>query len=359
MEPTTSVQSDLAALYQTGQAQLHQGQFLPALKVFQKLLTLAQTREHSDDITALQVDGLIEIGKIHRHLQHFAWSIKCFERALSVIGPADNSLKQGGIHQEIGQVYWISRQYSPALRAYVKALEIFQHHSDLEGICSVLNHLGEVYNAIGLFDQALRSCQKALMILKTLEQMPEPCPRLSPDQKALILYNLGVTQAQTRRYPQALAYLSQALAIQQQLHRHGQSPETSPNQVSTQKLALQSADTLKQMGTVYLFQGKHYPAFEAYQKAERIYRTTGQLEPHAEVLDYLGIICYRRGNKSQALWYHLKALEQFKTLENWINQPEKLPHILTVYRQFNLSNEGVRLYRRSQELIEILGSEVG
>ncbi|MGL5081127.1 MAG: tetratricopeptide repeat protein [Microcoleaceae cyanobacterium] len=354
MEPQPPLQSRLETLHQTGQQYLQQGEFLAALKLFQQLLAIAEETAN----TALQAEGLIQIGTIHYHLEHSAWAIKCFERALIFAQQLQSSQKIAEIYQGIGRVYFSSKQYSQALRFYVNALETLQDQSDLLGMSSTLNCLGEVYNTIGLFEEARRCCRKALLIVEELEKSSEAQDlNLQKPFKALILHNLGVAEYHRGRIHQALAYLLQALAVQQKLN-HCQSENPDACHFSSRKVALQSAKTLQQIGTVYLALEKFNKAFDAYQKAEKIYQVYEQPEVYAQVLNFLGLSCYQQGNTSQSLWYHVKALEQFNQLERVTSELGKLPHILTIYREFDLLDEGVKLYRRTQELLKMLGSEV-
>ncbi|MDY7023973.1 MAG: tetratricopeptide repeat protein, partial [Cyanobacteriota bacterium] len=125
------------------------------------------------------------------------------------------------------------------------------------------------------------------------------------------------------------------------------------------KICSELAKTLGQIGIVYFSLKQYNTAIEYYQKAIKIYQKNNQREEQAKIMNYIGLACYKNSNVSYALWYHLKAFEIFEEIYEAQSNPNYLPHILSVYQRFNLSDQGVKLYRRVQELSRIMGTEVG
>ncbi len=356
MKSTTSLESRLNVLYTTGMQRLNQEQLAFALEDFQQVLAIAQ----ETDQPQYQIDALYQIGTIHFQLKHHAWSIHCLKQALKIAKPHPVLAQVAPIYNQIGRVYCASGQYSQALRYSAQALEHFLKLSDFNGIAITLNDLGEIYNHLGLFEQTLQCCRKALVIFQDL---PETSPAQNEDTQkyeASILHNLGVAEFKLGRFRQALAFLTQALTLRQKNCQSCFSIAGTSTCIpkDSQKCG-ETAATLTQLGTVHLTLGESKKALDAYQKAAKIYQINGKIEEQAKLINLIGLVCYKNNQISHALWYHLTAIELFNKVKKIENQEENLPHILTIYQQFNLTDEGVKVFHRVQELSHLMGSEVG
>ncbi|MGF1491879.1 MAG: tetratricopeptide repeat protein [Microcoleaceae cyanobacterium] len=350
-------ESQINLLSSAGQQQLQQGQFSEALRSFQKLLSIAE----QGNLRCLKVEGLIQIGSIHYYLGHYAWSIRCFEQALKQV--QDLSIKQGPqrtkqlnkraeIYAWIGQAYYTSHQYSKALKSYTQALDILKTTAHPIGMGSVLNRLGEIHIAMNQFELAREYCLQALDITSAQRTDSQTQCQVST------LYHLGIAEYHLGRSHQALAHLLEALSIKKKLCQRCQILQHRQNQAFEQN-CLQSANIFKQLGSVYLSLKQAKKALGAYQRAGQIYQMQKQQQDYAELLNYVGVACYKQGNISQALWYHMEALQQTQQPESDDENSERLPHVLKVYQEFQALNDGVKLYRRAQQLASSAVSEMG
>lgn len=355
MNSTSSLQSRLQVLRQTGTQQFNEEQFIPALSTFQQILAIAQETETLAD----HIDALHKIGLIHLCLKHYSWSLHCLKKILKLANP--DSIKAATVCNDISRVYCATKQYSQALRYSAQALEIFLELSHLNGVGITLNYLGEIYNHLGAFEQTLQCCRKALMIFQDINETLGEDSLKGSIHEAAALHNLGIAEYHLDRDRQALAFLNQALSIRKKLclackkesKGYGNCSEKST------KICSELAKTLGQIGIVYFSLKQYNTAIEYYQKAIKIYQKNNQREEQAKIMNYIGLACYKNSNVSYALWYHLKAFEIFEEIYEAQSNPNYLPHILSVYQRFNLSDQGVKLYRRVQELSRIMGTEVG
>ncbi len=355
MKSTASLESRLNVLYTTGVQRLNQEQLTSALEDFQQVLAIAQ----ETDQRQYQIDALHQIGYIHYQLKHNAWSIHCLKQALKIAKPNPVLSQVAPIYNQIGRVYFTSGQYSQALRYSAQALEYFLQLSDFNGIGITLNDLGEIYNHLGLFEQTLQCCRKALVIFQDLAETSSTQNEDTRNYEAFALHNLGVAEFKLGRSRQALAFLTQALTLRQKNCQSCFSISGTRTCVAKNpKNCSATAETLTQLGTVHLTLGEYKKAVDAYQKAAKIYQINGQVEAQAKLINFIGLACYKSQQISHALWYHLTALELFNKVEYAENQENNLPHLLTIYQQFNLTDEGAKVFHRVQELRHLMGSEV-
>ena len=346
MKSTSFLQSRLKSLHQTALKQLNEQQWVPALKTFQQVLAIAQ----ETDSLQYRVEALHQIGTIHYSLKHYSLSIRCLKQILH-LAPADSkSLRVATVCNDLARVYCAGKQYSQALRYAAQALEIFLKLSHLSGIGVTLNYLGEIYNHLGMFERAVECCGKALVIFQDFKDRPSEDGFKNRIHEAAALHNLGFAEYHLDRPGPALAFLERALEIREKLRSGGEKTGA--------KIDSETAKTLGQMGIVYFALKDYETALICYERAAKIYGQNDQSEERGKMMNYMGAACYKNGEISQALWYHLKALELLESLPNSRPKDNCLPHILSVYQRFNLSDQGVKLYRRVQQLVQMMETEV-
>ena len=355
MKSTSSLQSRLKTLHKTGVQQLNEQQFVSALNTFQQVLAIAQETESLE----YHVEALHQIGIIHYSLKHYTWSIHCLKQIIQLAPVDSKSLRVAMVCNDIARVYCATKQYSQALRYAAQALEVFLKLSNLNGIGITLNYLGEIYNHLGMFEQTLQCCRKALIIFQELNDTIQEENLKNSIYEAAALHNLGLAEYHLDRPRQALAFLNQALNIREKLcSGSAKNPQKNGFQTTDVKARSEMAKTLGQIGIVYFSLKEYKTALEFYQKAVKIYQMNNQQEEQAKLMNYIGLACYKKADISKALWYHLKAFELFEQIPGCPSKENYIPHILSVYQRFNLSDSGVKLYQRVQELFQMMRTEV-
>lgn len=354
MKSTSSLQSRLKVLHQTGVQQLSQEQLVSALNTFQQMLAIAQETESLE----YHVEALHKIGIIHYSLKHYTGSIHCLKQIIKLAPAESKSVRVAKVYNDIARVYCATKQYSEALRYSAQALEIFIKIPNINGVGMTLNYLGEIYNHLGLFEEALQSCHKALVIFQDINDTVQEENLKNSIYEAAALYNIGLAEYHLGRPRQALAFLNQALEIRQKLCSSCSAKNQNKLPENPIKVYSETAKTLGQIGIVYFSMNNYKTAIEFYQKAIKIYQQNNLQEELAKLMNYIGLACYKQNHISQSLWYHLKAWELFEKIQDPQQKDNYLPHILSVYQRFNLADDGVKLYQRVQQLFHLMGTEV-
>ncbi|HEY9611802.1 tetratricopeptide repeat protein [Allocoleopsis sp.] len=312
-------------------------QLQATLKMFQQALAIAQAKNNRIN----QVNILKRIGIIHCKLGEHAWGIKCLKQALQLAQALRHPVSVGIILNYLGAAYRQTGQEHKALRVYLRALDIVKGIGNEAGVALLLNHLGAVYNSLGQSDQALSCSRQALEKLQDLGN--------APDGEATALHTIGEIYLQMRRYRQALAFLEQALAIEQKIgNRKGE------------------AKVVESIATVYVRINQERQALELYQRALKIRREVGD-SPHVEArcLDYIGAIHYKSGNRSRALWHHLQALGMLQAhnyafgsdrfLDDTVAIAKLLQNVIIVYDRLGLHSQGMKCYQQALDIIGTFG----
>lgn len=317
--------------------QVSPSQLQATLKMFQQALAIAQAKNNR--IT--QVNILKRIGIIHGKLGEHAWGIKCLKQALQLAQDLGHPVSVGVILNYLGAAYRQTGQEHKALRVYLRALDIVKGIGNEAGVALLLNHLGAVYNSLGQSDQALTCSRQALETFHGLGN--------APDGEATALHNIGEIYLQMRRYRQALAFLEQALAIEQKIgNRKGE------------------AKVLESIATVYVRVNQERQALDLYQQAWEIRREVGD-SPNVEArcIDYIGAIQYKIGNRSRALWHHLQALGMLQAhnyafgsdrfLDDTVAIAKLLQNLVAVYDRLGLHSQGMKCYQQALDIIGTFG----
>jgi len=95
-----------------------------------------------------------------------------------------------------------------ALELYNKALKIYEHEGDENGVSTCFNQIGLIYDLWGDYDRALDHYQKALKIFEELGAQSET---------ATLLSNIGTIYTARSVYNRALSYYQKALKIFEEL----------------------------------------------------------------------------------------------------------------------------------------------
>ncbi|XP_046855093.1 kinesin light chain 4-like [Xenia sp. Carnegie-2017] len=189
-----------------------------------------------------------------------------------------NHVDVAGSLNNLGIVFYETRNYDKAIEVYEKALEIQKqslgpNHVD---VAASLNNLGLVFYKTGNYYKAIEVHEKALEIHQQL---------LGPNHiyVAASLNNLGNVFEKTGNYDKAIEFHKKALEIKKQ--------SLGPNHVDV-------AGSLNSLGKVYIDTGNYHKAIGFHEKALEIQKQS--LGPnHVDVaasLNNLGLVFKKTGN---------------------------------------------------------------
>jgi CHAT domain-containing protein len=212
--------------------------------------------------------------------------------------------------------------YPLAATIYHLAHSIGERIGDQAGIAYTLGSIGNVYNSLNSYAQALEHYQKSLVMLEALG---------NKTRIAITLGNIGVVYRRQGNLVQALEYYQKSLAmseatgdqegIARNLYNTGNILDQQGNYEQAREyyqksLALSESIGLKYgialslggIGTTYNNQDNYLRALEYYQRGLEMLETLGSKSAIADILGNIGIIFHQQGNYLQALKHYQKSL---------------------------------------------------
>ena len=217
---------------------------------------------------------------------------------------ADASLA-AHISNEMGEICDALGQKNQALRQYEHALQCFREIGQAEGIVESLNNLGAAYRMLGQHTRAQDCYQEALSISAGSGIVGRGT---TLNNLGKVIYEQGRREQKYKRkeltqscYMQALAYYEQALIHHQEAERLGE-----------------EARTLNNMGEVYAALRQHENAYEYYWRALTCFRAYGERRGEGMVLNNLGVFYKDINRKDVAKDYYIQALRIFREVgDHW------------------------------------------
>ncbi len=197
-----------------------------------------------------------------------------YGEALAGFRALDDDARQADTHFGLGEVWKKLNKGDQAEDEYGRALSLYQATGNLRQQALVLNqscHL-QIYQSARA-DLALEPC------LKAVDLWPVVKDRLGLAKSS---NNLGVVYRQLHEYQRALIFYDQALAIWEEIGRHGE-----------------EAKTLNNRGRLYLALGDYRQAVADLERALEMRRALGGPHEIAEALYSLGV-AYARWNVRDA-----------------------------------------------------------
>lgn len=250
---------------------------------------LCKAGEHARAYQLMQASSCF--AQLHRQGQSGTLLVLYQELQAGAFKPSEPS-QAAGMSNELGEIYEALGQKERALRAYQEALTLFRQTGEQERIVEVLANLGAMYRVCGEPSEALACYQEALT-----------CCEQAPGElvwRGRILHNLGKlvyeegiqeerhNRAKKARqcYQRSLKYYRQAVAWHQ---RH--------------QLSLEEAFALNNLGDVYQALHDYRQAQTHYLQALEYFRAQRDRRHEAIALNNLGLLSQdmARQNEDDAL----------------------------------------------------------
>jgi two-component system, sensor histidine kinase and response regulator len=137
----------------------------------------------------LEAQNLNRLGVYYRNMNLQEEALKLYEEALSISKNADIPVQIGHSLNNIGQIFFYQDQFQESLNYYLEAEEKFLGTGDNEGLAYNYNGMSLVLAAIGDFEQALETINKAIIIREELGN--ERQLTVSKFNRAYILMTMG------------------------------------------------------------------------------------------------------------------------------------------------------------------------
>jgi len=202
---------------------------------------------------------------------------------------ATSTVRAAALHH-LGIIYQAQGMYDEAEKKYQESLEIFEELGDTRGIASTLHQLGMIHQDQGRYDEAEEIYQESLKIAKD-----------GGNKRAIArtLHQLGTIHQQHGRYDEAVTMYQESLKMAEELgNRSG------------------IASTLGQMGTIHQAQGRYNEAVMMYQESLKVSEELGDRSGMAGTLGQMGRIFQAQENYKEALRSYFNAFAIFHELNS-------------------------------------------
>ncbi|MCL2931771.1 MAG: tetratricopeptide repeat protein [Trichodesmium sp. MAG_R03] len=179
--------------------------------------------------------------------------------------------------------------------------------------------------------------------LNVWAQTPAPEVENSPESSALQtkadkLFTTGVEQFRKGTFDEALETYEEVLSIRKELEDQGG-----------------IAQTLNNIGDVYINQRKYSEAIEVLQQALTIHRQINDRSGVAETLNLIGFVYQQQGQFSQAINLHQEALNISQGVRDRSNEGESLHNIGAVKASQRQLDQALEFYQEALTVREEVG----
>ncbi len=273
-----------------------------------------------------------------------AWLLRAGDRALrlyaareaqayytSALERADDPVSRALAHEGIGDVRRLRGEYRDAVETYERALDAIADGDAVAG-ARIMRKLGIVRRLLGDSGAALARFELALA---RLGERSDP-------ERARILLEIGQLRWQEGRYDEAIRTLGEALAAADA----ADAPDAR-------------AETLKQIGTVYVVKGDDGLALEHYGRSADLFRSLGDVLGEANVLNNIGIVHRKEGRYDDALAAHRRALATRERVGEPLGVGTSHNNIAQIERARGDFAAALRDYRLALETWERIGYRQG
>ena len=247
----------------------------------------------SDDAAELYQTGAAQLGQ-----GDFAAALATFETALPIYQTGGDRLRATDVLDRLGNAYDGLGQYANSLDRYQQAAAIRAQVGDRQGESDTLTNLGITYIRLGQTEKAVENLQVALNITTELTPRDRSWLRPAP-REGDILSGLALVYDQLDENALALRYGKQSLAS----YRRGNDRTGE-------------ATALVRVGRAYLNLGDRDKARTYLDKALELSERRGDRAGQARSLQALGDFSAQTGAIDAALAHYEQALALHRALDN-------------------------------------------
>nr|WP_286167491.1 tetratricopeptide repeat protein [Arthrospira platensis] len=247
--------------------------------------------------------------------------------------PRRDDWRYGACLTSLGNTYNALGRYQEAIAFYQKSLEIARDIGDRKNEAASLNNLGNAYYSLGRYPEAIAFYQQSLEIARDIG-----------DQKneATSLGNLGNTYHSLGRYQEAIAFHQQSLEIKRDIgDRQGE------------------ATSLGNLGSAYYSLGRYPEAIAFYQQSLEIARDIGDQKNEATSLGNLGNTYHSLGRYQEAIAFHQQSLEIARDIGDRRGEANSLIGLGNAYYSLGRYPEAIAFCQQSLEIARDIGDRRG
>ncbi len=182
-------------------------QMLRALEYGKQALEMATKLEMRDEM----INSHNYIGVVYRNMGNYTQAMTAYLRALEIAEHDKNDKQIAYCYNNIGNLYMKQKQYKQALENCLKALAAFERLSDTRGTAYAHLRIGEIYEKQLQNEQAIEHYQESMRLRTELA-----------DKEGLItpLINIATVYRQMGNDSLAFDYYNQSLVLERELNHH-------------------------------------------------------------------------------------------------------------------------------------------
>ncbi|MCS6835746.1 MAG: tetratricopeptide repeat protein [Anaerolineae bacterium] len=249
-------------------------------------------------------------------------------RGLQVINPQDDFSRMRLLKQ-LGDTYESLSQYDEALRCYQQSIDLAQSLDNRGNLAAALVGLGDVQTKRGQLAEADATLQLALSLARQQNDQALVAQALS---------GLGTIDAKRGKVREATALFEEALAL-----RRGLADQRG------------EAAVLNNLGIVMRFRGQYQAAHDHYQQSLAIRRAIGDRRGMANVLSNLGVVSKVLLGYDAARTYYDEAIAIFKTIGDLRGQAVLLNNRAMLALEENHLQEAETIFHEAANLTRTIG----
>jgi tetratricopeptide (TPR) repeat protein len=306
-------------------------------KVFLGLMAMTVVACHTGgDVNSSRAAQLSMEGEQLRSQGNLQASLEKQQEALKYIDLNSDPGSAGVIFNNLGLSYYNLGNYSEALKAFEKAVELYQKVNSPTALLEkgkTLDNMGSVYHQLNQLQKALEMHQAALKVFEQVE---------NPVAAGITLNNIAVLHREVKDYPKALDTYEKALSISR----------------VTNDLGNQSA-VLNNMGVIYSTLKEPSKALDAYQKSLEVSRAAKN--PLGEANALLNLAEQYQSipeERSKALEMAQRALSILEKAGARQEQVLALVTISQIYKLDGQNDRAITGYRLAIDITESIRQEL-
>ena len=328
-------EGEAMALLNLGYAYRGLGDDATAIKQFEQALALFQELKYqASEAVTLDALGWSELWSGHPDsaLTHFEAAVPLYE-ALNEesmaryvqMGAAMALTLISTTQAELGQ-------YTEAEAGFLRAIDLCRASQYQPCEVSALNNLGEVYDKLGRYAEALAQHQLA-------QQGCAAAGDMCGGHEAHVLANLGRDYVNLGDYDKGLDTLQQALDAARAI----------PNQ------NLEGA-ILNSMGAAYTYLARYDEALAQFQAAQRVFQAIEFSEGLEATLNNLGELLLQTGRPQEALQKYQAARELAAQISDREGEATAMGNVAAVYVEMGQYEDAIRGNQAALEIWQRLGN---
>lgn len=228
----------------------------------------------------------------------------------------------------MGIVHYYQQNYRQSHEYFEQALQLYRKLNDKDGIASILNNTGLIYERQGDFSSALKRYNEAARIMSTL---PE-----SKEKLTNTLSNIGNLYYTLGRLDKALDFLTQAL-----------------NNSASISDSSGMAKCYNNIGNIYLSLKDYRTAADLYTKAETIRIQENDLQKLPLIYNNLGEAYFGLNKIEEALKYNRLSLQMASKINDTESVISSLLNISNIYTRIEDYDQALINYNEALRLSSV------